>query len=384
MKKRLSVLFLAVLAFNIFASERTDFIKEVSRLFKYFYSAQKNEVIEFDTTSDNELIRKSYTVSFKEKKLNLKEEKIIDVINVSFNEFDAIRKRFSLFDKINPRINPEAYYNSDREVVKNLTYTENKTVYYYVPAKTLIEVYNYIEQSKNLGIKNQKVTLEAERLKYSWENYDTDVFIYLDKYGYKNVQVIDGDSYLLIDGPEPCYMYLLKDKDGKVCEEYFMDRAVYVPPTINFKASSTLKDKKYTYSTENLNHIFNDIRFPQKMIKNPVPWVEGVKGQGIGETIEFSNPPSSYGFYLVILNGYVDPLKPHLFRENSRIKKLKIETDTGYSEVIEFNDWVEFKIIDYPYKANKVKLTILEVYEGTKYADTCITAMYLLNTAWNK
>ncbi|MBP5752967.1 MAG: hypothetical protein J6W60_08955, partial [Treponema sp.] len=76
-----------------------------------------------------------------------------------------------------------------------------------------------------------------------------------------------------------------------------------------------------------------------------------------------------------ILNGYVDPLKPHLFKENNRIKKARLETDTGIKKEFEFRDEVEFTQIILPNKVKHVKLTILDVYKGTKYQDTCITAV---------
>jgi hypothetical protein len=385
MKKFISILFLSVLVSQgfIMASERTDFVKNLNKYGRYFYSAKNDQVIEFETSGSDEIIKRVYTVSLKDKSLNLEEEKSLDVINVPFNEFDAVRKSFSIFNKISERRNPEAYYDSKREYVINFTYTEGKIIYYYVPGKNLTEVYKYIEKFKKSGIKNQKVTLEAVS-EFDWDYRDSVQYIYIDEYGYKNVQVIDGDSFLLIDGPEPSSITFKRDKNGKLAESYFLERPSLIGSTLKFTASSTLKDKNHTYSADNLNTTFDRSEFPRQMLKNPVPWVEGVKGPGIGETIEFDNIPSRYGFYIVILNGYVDPLKPYLFRENNRIKKLKVETDTGYSEVIEFNDQVEFKMVKYPYEAAKVKLTILEVYKGTKYDDTCITSMYLLNTAWAK
>ena len=73
-------------------------------------------------------------------------------------------------------------------------------------------------------------------------------------------------------------------------------------------------------------------------------------------------------------------------RENNRIKKARIETDTGESFIVEFNDCVEFKMIELSWKVEpkKVKITILEVYKGTKYDDTCITSIDFLNRAWDK
>ena len=85
-----------------------------------------------------------------------------------------------------------------------------------------------------------------------------------------------------------------------------------------------------------------------------------------------------------ILNGYVDPLKPHLFKENNRIKKALLQTDTGIKKEFEFRDEVEFTQIILPEDVKHVKLTILEVYKGTKYQDTCITSVEVLEKASEK
>ncbi len=106
------------------------------------------------------------------------------------------------------------------------------------------------------------------------------------------------------------------------------------------------------------------------------PWVEGKKGDGIGETFEFDMSYSAgEPWDIRILNGYVDPLKPHLFKENNRIKKALLETDTGIKKEFDFRDEVEFTQIILTGDVKHVKLTILEVYKGTKYQDTCITAV---------
>ena len=107
------------------------------------------------------------------------------------------------------------------------------------------------------------------------------------------------------------------------------------------------------------------------------PWVEGKKGDGIEESFEFdiNYPTRGLPLDIRILNGYVDPLKPHLFKENNRIKKALLETDTGIKKEFEFRDEVEFTQIILPSDVKHIKLTILEVYKGTKYQDTCITSV---------
>ena len=48
------------------------------------------------------------------------------------------------------------------------------------------------------------------------------------------------------------------------------------------------------------------------------PWVEGVPGNGEGETLEVSFTYSND--FIIILNGYIDPAKTHLFKQNGKDK----------------------------------------------------------------
>lgn len=65
-----------------------------------------------------------------------------------------------------------------------------------------------------------------------------------------------------------------------------------------------------------------------------------------------------------------------LFKENSRVKKLKVEDLTNKLEyIMDFEDKVYFNYLELKKPSKSIKLTILDVYKGTKYQDTCISAM---------
>ena len=174
---------------------------------------------------------------------------------------------------------------------------------------------------------------------------------------------------------------LLKD-DKEAVAKYFSDSSFLFNNGNNieaYKASSYLKEGKTSYDAENTAKIYNmmtkrEIASWSSQIR---PWVEGKKGDGIGESFEFDTtfPKGGLPLDIRILNGYVDPLKPHLFKENNRIKKALLETDTGIKKEFKFRDEVEFTQIILPSDVKHIKLTILEVYKGTKYQDTCITAV---------
>ena len=147
---------------------------------------------------------------------------------------------------------------------------------------------------------------------------------------------------------------MLKD-DKEAVAKYFSDSSFLFNNGNNieaYKASSYLKEGKTSYDAENTAKIYNmmtkrEIASWSSQIR---PWVEGKKGDGIGESFEFDTtfPKGGLPLDIRILNGYVDPLKPHLFKENNRIKKALLETDTGIKKEFKFRDEVEFTQIILP------------------------------------
>lgn len=120
-------------------------------------------------------------------------------------------------------------------------------------------------------------------------------------------------------------------------------------------------------------------------------WVEGVKNNGIGETIEFSFTPTHPRITEVIItNGYVRTYTA--WKNNSRVKTLKMYANNKPIAILKLKDVYAdqyFKldtIIGHSDRENYeklkekenwiVKFEILEVYQGDKYDDTAITEIY--------
>lgn len=270
-----------------------------------------------------------------------------------------------------------------------------------------LDAYNAtIGASTNSDSRYITLTFKLGSNKYDSQNAD----MYIDQYGYKHLKLLDANMKLehhftIIDTytakvnedddkwgwlSEPnTFRYaffehkteFFKD-DKEAVAKYFSDPSFLYNNGNNieaFKVSSYLKEGKTSYEAENTAKIYNmmtkrEIASWSSQIR---PWVEGKKGDGIGESFEFdiNYPKGGLPLDIRILNGYVDPLKPHLFKENNRIKKALLETDTGIKKEFEFRDEVEFTQIILPSDVKHIKLTILEVYKGTKYQDTCITSV---------
>jgi len=154
----------------------------------------------------------------------------------------------------------------------------------------------------------------------------------------------------------------------------------------NVKVSSQLEGD---YSKDNL--FDNDFS---------TAWVEGVNGQGVGQKIEIELADYRLGA-ISIVNGYTK--SESLYYANSRIKRIRIDKEFlsyAYPTEPDF-ERIEVELKDLKYipidnnnfsamtqtladygegyvKVKKLTITILEVYPGTKYDDTCISEIFLL------
>lgn len=130
------------------------------------------------------------------------------------------------------------------------------------------------------------------------------------------------------------------------------------------------------YVPENLLHRFYSERESPFMFNEcALPWAEGQPDSGVGATltIQFNGRKN----LLTILNGYVDYDRMHLYRDNGRVRSMRVASDEGdFSFVYEFEDYVHFADITLPGRVSGVTLEILDVYEGRRYSDTCISAIF--------
>lgn len=119
-------------------------------------------------------------------------------------------------------------------------------------------------------------------------------------------------------------------------------------------------------------------------------WVEGVTGYGIGEFIEYHVKPENPRITeIIIVNGYVK--SDYAWKNNSRVKKLKMYIDNKPYAILELEDSKaeqHFLVAPIGYgdrenfellkkKASfTIKFEIAEVYPGLKWDDTAITEIY--------
>ncbi|MEZ0275680.1 MAG: hypothetical protein ACAH88_12310 [Roseimicrobium sp.] len=112
-------------------------------------------------------------------------------------------------------------------------------------------------------------------------------------------------------------------------------------------------------------------------------WVEGVPGDGIGESITLTLPKPAMVRKVGMVNGFAR--NEDLYRANGRVAKLDVSVNGGKPSRVEIPDELltsEYFYFDLPSPKGElvksVTLTIAGVYKGTKFEDTCISDVVLV------
>lgn len=139
---------------------------------------------------------------------------------------------------------------------------------------------------------------------------------------------------------------------------------------ITVTASSSLpKQGRYTYQ-------------PSCLIDGRVdlPWCEGVKGNGVGQTITFKFSDMSRLSLIRIVNGFA--YNKGTYANNARAKKIQLALNDKPIAVLELQDIIGYQYfslteVDLPInwddKSFSYTFTILDVYPGAKYQDLLIS-----------
>jgi hypothetical protein len=103
-------------------------------------------------------------------------------------------------------------------------------------------------------------------------------------------------------------------------------------------------------------------------------WCEGAVGYGFGEGVTLHFKPAIRVQEFFFSNGYQK--SDETFKNNSRVKNLRVQTSDGYAAVVTVPDAKEHTIkLPRPVKPQWVRFTIAEVYPGARGSDTCISAI---------
>ncbi|HSI65495.1 MAG TPA: hypothetical protein VLE43_20380 [Candidatus Saccharimonadia bacterium] len=111
-------------------------------------------------------------------------------------------------------------------------------------------------------------------------------------------------------------------------------------------------------------------------------WVEGAKGDGIGESVTLALDKPAKVRRVGLVNGYAK--SEDIYQKNNRVAKLEVSVNGGKSVTVEVPDErlsSEMFYFDLPESTDAVstvKLTIAGVYKGTKYEDTALSEVVLV------
>lgn len=134
---------------------------------------------------------------------------------------------------------------------------------------------------------------------------------------------------------------------------------------------STLENNRYKYGPHNL--------FPE--ISNG-SWCENEINEGTDVILNIELSGTSKISEFFIKNGYYNP---KYWGDNNRVKTLFFEAN-GHNETVQLKDSMEIQKISLSesIETSWIKLTIIDVYKGTKYNDTCLNAISFDNNDFNK
>jgi hypothetical protein len=135
--------------------------------------------------------------------------------------------------------------------------------------------------------------------------------------------------------------------------------------TYQLCASSVLPAGKFAYAPDAL------------FAADPAGWCEGAPGPGEGAWLELRLPTPYPLRDFWLNNGYVRRGADSFF-ENARIRKLRIETDTGFAADFDVTNSHDAQLLRLPSfeTTARVRFTVLAVYPGSRYDDLCVDALW--------
>lgn len=210
---------------------------------------------------------------------------------------------------------------------------------------------------------------------FKYEHIDGLLFLKLDEkfpeevtedYIYNKKSVTTDDKILILAGKDMglSSVILLATTAG-FDKNYPCTESIISEKVQEYKdCSSFLREKNKDYIVDNLSKKAVD-----------TPWVEAVKGDGIGEGFTLVNSWGKVYTHLLIMNGYISYEKPYLYKQNNRIKQIKVTgLKSGKTKILDVLDTPHPQTVDISFITDPedIRVEIADVYKGTKYDDTCL------------
>ena len=113
-----------------------------------------------------------------------------------------------------------------------------------------------------------------------------------------------------------------------------------------------------------------------------VAWVEGVEGDGVGESVTLTITRPLPLDAILIKPGYVSSENPSLWMKNNRVAEVEVKLNDAHTFSAKipdekFEDAYPIVVRSYAEPVQTIKLTIKGVHRGTAARDTCISSIRL-------
>lgn len=357
MKRKFLSLVMMFFSLSLFAGE-TEIASALGENGKYFYCAKYNDV---------------YRISCKNNK-------------VYYDGYDVRNGTLRSGSAWSDTLDPTRFEIKDNEVI-SIVYRDTKLVLTNI--KNPSQIIPFLNEAAFQKIRKVCGKYRDDVHKQSIFLSETDGKFYLNinkDDGTKIEDILEnvynrgatGKEYFLFFGDSGIYLGNRKeeqeleiDYDYEFCFPLPYEKISYFQRPEKITASSTLIEKNKAKDFYCAQNLFDG---------SWKSWVEGIDGNGIGESIsfEFEKPVSIANMY--IRNGYGE-LKYYF--ANNRVKELAIYINDKFHRNYKLNDFWNFQELRIDaVNVQKIKLEIKSVYTGSKYADTCISEIYFQRDAY--
>lgn len=163
-------------------------------------------------------------------------------------------------------------------------------------------------------------------------------------------------------------MYQAKKYDGEDESEFISQKPIKRERVNN----------NYIIDIQVSNVLSEDLLYSAFDADESTMWIEGVRGNGIGEAITIMLDDVHEVNGVTIENG--NRRNRELYEKYNRVKTINVTFSDGSQRQFTLDDsFYEPCQVNFinPVRTDSLKIEILEVYEGTTYQDTCITDIYI-------
>ena len=244
----------------------------------------------------------------------------------------------------------KTFFASGPEIEQSYSFTRDRFTYnfdvFYLESKSLTKSYFYEIKYIN------KIPFIFYGKEYS-DNSDKQLILFNDDY----IFLFDNQEKKAFLEPVAFYPFC----SGKYTTDAKGD--LIVNSVFNRKYSSVLKEKDHEYKIADGNYVS--------------PWVPDLK-KDKKPSITFS--VGNYTKRIILINGFVNPEKPYLYEQNSRVKTAEVifrNTAKKESEtrqiILEDTPNPQYIFVPGNFIADEIEIKIIDTYEGNKYTDIAVS-----------